>query len=157
MKPARILIADDHKEFRTVVTEYLMSLPNVIVVGEAADGIDAIEKTGRLDPDIVLIDISMPRCTGLEATRIIKENWPSKKVIIATMHDNPFYRTEAQRAGADGYLLKSSLKSSLQAVIELCSVSLGSAAGQVVDTQQQKDGPNKNFYITDQVLQERAI
>jgi len=157
MKPVKILIADDHKEFRTVVSEYLKCLPNVIVVGEAADGIDAIEKTGRLDPDIVLIDISMPRCTGLEATRIIKTHWPLKKVIIATLHDNPFYRTEAQRAGADGYLLKSSLKSSLQAVIELCIVSLGSVAGPVVDTHHQKDGPNKNFNITDQVMQERAV
>ena len=139
VKPARILIADDHKEFRKVVSEYLNCLPNVIVVGEAADGIDAIEKTGRLDPDIVLIDISMPRCTGIEATRIIKTQWPLKKVIIATMHDNPFYRTEAQRAGADGYILKSSLKSSLRAVIDQSVLSPMSMAAAVVDVREQAD------------------
>ena len=149
VKPARILIADDHKEFRKVVSEYLNCLPNVIVVGEAADGIDAIEKTGRLDPDIVLIDISMPRCTGLEATRIIKTHWPLKKVIIATMHDNPFYRTEAQRAGADGYILKSSLKSSLQAVIDQSVLSLMSMAAAVVDVREQVDECRLNYLAAD--------
>mgnify|MGYP001240428651 FL=1 len=149
VNPARILIADDHKEFRKVVSEYLNCLPNVIVVGEAADGIDAIEKTGRLDPDIVLIDISMPRCTGLEATRIIKTQWPLKKVIIATMHDNPFYRTEAQRAGADGYILKSSLKSSLQAVIDQSVLSLMSMAAAVVDVREQADECRLNYLATD--------
>jgi DNA-binding NarL/FixJ family response regulator len=156
MKPARILIADDHKEFRTVLAGYLKSLPNVIVVGEAVDGIDAIEKTGRLDPEIVLMDISMPRCTGLEATRIIKERWPLKKVLIGTMHDNPFYRTEAQRAGADGYVLKSSLKCTLQAIIDLSNSSLDGASGSIGNTQQQYNRWDKKLHITDRVAQERA-
>jgi DNA-binding NarL/FixJ family response regulator len=154
MKPARILIADEHKNFRKVVKEYLLGRPNVLVVGEAEDGIDAIEKTGTWDPDIVLLDISMPGCTGLEATRIIKEQWPLKKVVLATIHDNPFYRVEAQRAGADGYILKSSLKSSLQAAIDSFALSLGIAAGLVVDTHQKKSGFEENLSITDQVLQE---
>jgi DNA-binding NarL/FixJ family response regulator len=134
VKQARILIADDHKEFRQVVKEYLNCLPNVIVVGEAGDGIDAIEKTDRLNPDIVLMDISMPRCNGLDATRIIKAHWPAKKVVLATMHDNPFYHAEARRARADGYILKSSLKASLQAVIDQSVVSLIAMASSVVDT-----------------------
>jgi DNA-binding NarL/FixJ family response regulator len=149
VKPAKILIVDDHKEFRKVVSEYLNCLPNVIVVGEAADGIDAIEKTEKLDPDIVLMDISMPRCNGLDATRIIKAHWPLKKVVIATMHDNPFYHAEAQRARADGYILKSSLKSSLQAVIDQSVLSLMSMAASVVGTHEQEDRSHANCYATD--------
>ncbi|MCX6141676.1 MAG: response regulator transcription factor [Ignavibacteriales bacterium] len=156
MKPAKILIADDHQEFRKIVSEYLNCLPNVIVVGEAVDGIDAIEKTGKLDPDIVLMDISMPRCNGLDATRIIKAHWPLKKVVIATMHDNPFYHAEAQRAHADGYILKSSLKSSLQAVIDQSVVSLMSMAASAVDTHEHTDECHENCYVTEQVLQEKA-
>jgi two-component system nitrate/nitrite response regulator NarL len=155
VKPAKILIVDDHKEFRKIVSEYLNCLPNVIVVGEAADGIDAIEMTRMLDPDIVLMDISMPRCNGLDATRIIKAQWPWKKVVIATMHDNPFYHAEAQRARADGYILKSSLKSSLQAVIDQSVASLMNMAASVVDTHEHGDECHKNCYVTDQVLQEK--
>jgi DNA-binding NarL/FixJ family response regulator len=156
VKPARILIADDHKEFRKVISEYLNSLPNVVVVGEAADGIDAIEKTEMLDPDIVMMDISMPRCNGLDATRIVKTRWPLKKVVIATMHDNPFYRAEAQRARADGFVLKSSLKSSLRAVIDQIVVAPFSLVALVADSHERRDGFKANCFATDQVFQERA-
>jgi DNA-binding NarL/FixJ family response regulator len=103
-----------------------------------------------------LMDISMPRCNGLEATRIIKAHWPLKRVIIATMHDNPFYRTEAQRARADGYLLKSSLKSSLQAVIDQSIASLMNMAGSVVTTPEQTDDGQENCRLVEQVQQEKA-
>jgi DNA-binding NarL/FixJ family response regulator len=117
VKQVRILIADDHKEFRKVVMEYLRSLPHVIVVGEANDGVDVVEKTERLDPDFVLMDITMPLRNGLEATKIIKMRWPEKKVVIATMHESAFYRTQAEQAHADGFLLKSALHTGLLAVL----------------------------------------
>lgn len=148
-KPAKILIADDHKEFRKTLSEYLNCLPNIVVVGEATDGIDVVEKTERLDPDVVLMDISMPRCNGLDATRIIKTRWPGKKVVIATMHDNPFYRAEAQRARADGFILKSSLKASLQALIDKSVLSLMNMAGAVVDTREGTDVSFTNCLVTD--------
>lgn len=110
----RVLIADDHCDFRKVVSDYLRHLPNVIVVGEAHDGIDVIEKTETLNPDIVLMDITMPFRSGLEATRIIKNRWPSKKVVIATMHDNALYREQAEDAAADGFIIKSALRSGLK-------------------------------------------
>ena len=113
MNPLRILVADDHKDFRKVVSDYLSHLPNVVVVGEADDGVDVIDKTESLDPDVVLMDITMPRRNGLEATRIIKQRWPLKKVVIATMHDSALYRTQAEQVEADGFILKSSLRSGL--------------------------------------------
>lgn len=115
MEPIKILIADDHTDFRRIVREFLSRMPNVSVVGEAIDGIDVIEKMEQLNPDIVLMDIAMPHRNGLEATRIIKQRWPSKVVVIATMNDDPAYRLRAQEARADGFIAKSDLKPGLEA------------------------------------------
>ena len=156
VKPAKILIADDHKGFRKVLSQYLNCLPNVIVVGEAADGIDAIEKTESLNPDIVLLDISMPRCNGLDATRIIKAHWPSIKVVITTMHNNPFYRAEARRAQADGYILKSSLKASLQAIIDESVVPLLNMAASVIDTHEPEQRHFERHFVAGRYMQEGA-
>ena len=114
MRTMRILVADDHRDFRKVVSDYLRCLPNVVVVGEAYDGIDVIDKTEELDPDVVLMDITMPRRNGLDATRIIKSRWPSVKVVIATMHDSEMYRSQAAEAAADGFIIKSSLRTGLK-------------------------------------------
>ncbi|MCI0708055.1 MAG: response regulator transcription factor [Ignavibacteriae bacterium] len=114
----RILLADDHAGFRRTVSEFLARLPDINVVGEAADGREAVEQVEKLHPDMVLIDISMPNQNGLEATRIIKERWPATRVVIATTHDSPFYRNKANEAHADGYILKSSLKPDLVAAIQ---------------------------------------
>lgn len=117
MEPIKVLIADDHKDFRKVVHDFLNRLPNISVVGEAVDGVDVIEKIEQLDPDIVLMDIAMPQRNGLDATRIIKQRWPATKVLIATMNDNPMYRLQAQQVKADGFILKCSLKPTLEAAL----------------------------------------
>jgi len=119
MKRIRVLIADDHVDFRRVVHEFLDKLPEVAVVGEACDGVEAVEKVELLSPDVVLMDIAMPRSNGLEATRIIKSRWPSTRVLIATMHDNPLYRIQALEAKADGFVVKTSLKPMLERELRL--------------------------------------
>jgi DNA-binding NarL/FixJ family response regulator len=115
MDRIKVLIADDHRDFRRVIRAFLDKLPAVSVVGEASDGGEAVEKVRDLIPDVVLMDITMPRMNGLEATRIIKRQWPGTKVFIATNHDEPMYRKEALEARADGFILKGSLKPSLEA------------------------------------------
>lgn len=114
MNPIRILIVDDQCDFRKILHEFLTHLPNVVVIGEARDGVEAVDMAERLAPDVVLMDISMPRQNGLEATRIIKNRWPAIKVFIATMSDNPIYRLQAKEAKADGFMVKSSIKQSLE-------------------------------------------
>lgn len=114
MSKIRVLIADDHLDFRRVVHEFLDHLPNVIVVGEASDGDEVVRQVEALSPDVVLMDIAMPFRTGLEATRMIKQRWPSTRILIATMHDNPIYRLQAMEAKADAFILKSSLKPMLE-------------------------------------------
>jgi DNA-binding NarL/FixJ family response regulator len=115
MKRIKVLIADDHRDFRRIVHEFLDRLPNVSVIGEAGNGNEAIDQVEKLFPDVVLMDISMPYMNGLEATRIIKQRWPDIKVLIATTYDDPTYRMQALEAKADGFILKGSLKPSLEA------------------------------------------
>ena len=114
MERIRVLIADDHRDFRKVVHEFLNRLPNVAVVGEACDGDEAVEQVGRLAPDVVLMDIKMPNKNGLEATRIIKDRWPTTRVLISTLNDSVVYRIQAQEAKADGFIVKSDMKPSLE-------------------------------------------
>ncbi len=109
MRPVKILIADDSDAFRETIKIPLAGLRNVVVVGEANDGDEAVRKSRDLKPDAVLMDISMPGLNGLEATKLIKEADPSIAVFIVTAHDNPEYRSSAAAVKADAYLLKKDL------------------------------------------------
>ena len=104
----RVLIVDDHAILRDGIRSILEGQEDIIVIGEASDGVEAVEYAGKLLPDIVLMDISMPRTNGLAATRQIKERYPHVKVLIMTQHDNREYITPALQAGASGYVLKRS-------------------------------------------------
>ncbi len=115
MKRIKVLIVDDHRDFRRIVHEFLDRLPNVSVIGEAGDGSEAVKQVEKLFPNVVLMDISMPHMNGLEATKIIKQRWPDTKVLIATTYDDPMYRKQALEVRADGFILKGSLKPSLEA------------------------------------------
>ena len=104
----RVLVVDDHAILRDGIRSLLESQDDIIVVGEADNGADAIEFVKKVQPDIVLMDISMPQMNGLEATRTIKEQFPRVKVLILTQHDSREYITPALQAGAAGYVLKRS-------------------------------------------------
>jgi two-component system response regulator NreC len=101
-----ILLADDHTILRAGLKMMLNAQPDMEVIGEAHDGRQAIAEVQRLQPDIVLMDITMPDMNGIEATRQIKKLQPETKVLMLTMHENDEYVFQALRAGASGYMLK---------------------------------------------------
>jgi DNA-binding NarL/FixJ family response regulator len=108
MPKIRLLLADDHTLFRQGVKNLLNSEPDMEVVGEVANGGDAIDKAAELRPDIVLMDIGMPGFSSFEAARQIKKNRPEARVLSLTMYDDEDYLVEAMEVGASGYVLKDS-------------------------------------------------
>lgn len=105
----RVLVVDDHEVVRRGVQFLLRSNDECDVCGEAVDGRDAVEKAKRLKPDVIVMDISMPNLNGLEATRLIRSMLPDSEVLIMSQHDSPAMLREAFRAGARGYVVKSSM------------------------------------------------
>lgn len=113
MEPLRILLVDDHLLFRKGLARLLDAQPDFQVVGEAADGQEAVEKARLLSPDVVLMDIMMPSCDGLTALHRIKAQVPRARVVVLTVSDREEDLAEAIRRGADGYLLKDILPETL--------------------------------------------
>jgi len=109
LRKLRILIADDHGLVRHGVRTILQARRGWKIVGEAANGREALEKTLKLKPDVAVLDISMPELDGLEVTRQIRESLPDVKVLVLTMHESEQMIRRALDAGAKGYLLKSDL------------------------------------------------
>jgi DNA-binding NarL/FixJ family response regulator len=107
IRPTRILLADDHAVVRRGLRLVLEGEPDLRVVAEAGDGAEAIERGLQADVDLAVLDISMPRMTGLQAARELTSRRPDLRVLILSMHDNEQYLFEALRAGASGYVLKS--------------------------------------------------
>lgn len=107
MAPIRVFLADDHALFREGLSGIISSQPDMQVVGEADDGLEAIVKAAQLKPDLILMDIQMPGCDGLEATRAIKKELPETIIVVLTVRDDEEKLFEAIKNGAQGYLLKS--------------------------------------------------
>jgi DNA-binding NarL/FixJ family response regulator len=105
-EPIRTMIVDDHALFRRGLEMVLEGEPDIDLVGQASNGAEAVEKAAESLPDIVLMDIRMPRSNGIEACRAMKEAAPSAKIVILTISDEEEDLFEAIRAGASGYLLK---------------------------------------------------
>jgi two-component system response regulator NreC len=104
--PIRILIADDHGVIRAGLCAILADFPDLIVVGEASDGMEAIAKAIELKPDILLMDLSMPNVGGIEATRQLMQSQLGLRILILTVHEDDSLLKEAIRAGAAGYVIK---------------------------------------------------
>ncbi|HBY98706.1 MAG TPA: DNA-binding response regulator [Chloroflexi bacterium] len=102
----RVLVVDDHTLFREGLVGILNGQPDFEVVGEASDGLEALVKARELVPDLILMDITMPGCDGLEATRRIKQELPEVAVVVLTVRDEEEKLFEAIKSGAQGYLLK---------------------------------------------------
>jgi DNA-binding NarL/FixJ family response regulator len=124
-KPIRILLADDHNVMRRGLRLLLEGQPGFSVVGEAADGHQAVEQAQALRPDIVVLDIAMPHFNGVEAAHRINELLPNTAIVILSMHSDESYVLRALKAGAKGYLVKDSAESDLIGAIK--AVSAGKA------------------------------
>lgn len=121
MKKLRILVADDHALVRRGVRGVLHSRHGWRVVGEAANGREALEKTIKLKPDVAILDISMPELDGVEVVRQIREAVPNTKVLVLTMHESDQMVRRTLEAGACGYLLKSDLTECLVKAVKAVS------------------------------------
>jgi DNA-binding NarL/FixJ family response regulator len=118
MNAVRILIADDHAVVRAGLRTLLESRPGWEVCGEAADGRDAVEKAGKLKPDVAVLDIGMPLLNGVEATRRLRTQSPETEILILTMHESDDLVQQVVAAGARGYILKDDADRVLLAAVE---------------------------------------
>ncbi len=118
-KPIRVLLADDHAVVRKGIREFLEEDASIRVIGEASDGEEALTLIARDQPDIAVFDIQMPRLNGMDATRRVKTDFPNTRVLILTAYDDDPYIFAALRAGASGYLLKTSSSDELVQAIHV--------------------------------------
>lgn len=105
----RILLADDHGVVRQGFSAILNAQPDMVVIGEAVNGREAVEKARTLNPDVIVMDVAMPELNGIEATRRIQEEAPKSRILALSMHKDAVYVREILRAGARGYLLKDAI------------------------------------------------
>jgi DNA-binding NarL/FixJ family response regulator len=117
----RILLVDDHPIVRQGLKTLLEAHPGWEIIGEAADGLEAVDKADRLHPDVMVLDVTMPKMNGLEACRQIRQKAPGLEILFVTQHDSPQMMREALEAGARGYVVKSNAARDLLEAVEAVS------------------------------------
>ncbi|MFN8491150.1 MAG: response regulator transcription factor [Caldilineaceae bacterium] len=128
MSKLRILLVDDHAMLRTGLQMVVNSQPDMEVVGQASSGAEALVQAQACQPDLVVMDISLPGLNGVEATEAIRQRWPEMRVLVFTRHDDPGYLRRLLHAGATGYLLKNAAANDLVNAIRVVA-----AGGAYVD------------------------
>jgi two-component system response regulator NreC len=156
-----LLLADDHAVVRSGLRLLLESQPDMSIVGEAENGLDAIRKTAELKPDVVLMDVAMPDMNGIEATRRIKSSQPQTAVLALTMYEDDQYFFEMLRAGASGYVPKRAAPDELVSAIR--AVSRGevflypSLAGRLVQDYLQRNDVEERATVGELTSREQEV
>ena len=122
MRNKKILVADDNESFRKGFVNYLNSQKGLSVVGEASDGYEALTLSTRLRPDIIMMDIAMPKIDGITSARMIKRKYPDINIVIVTMYDEEAYRKLMEKLPVDGFISKASLSADLFEVLKKIKV-----------------------------------
>jgi len=122
MDEIRVLLVDDHDVVRTGLKSFLETQDGFVVVAEARDGAEAIDKAMETRPDVIVMDITMPVIDGLEATRLLNQQCPDCRVLALTVHEDKQYFFEMMRAGATGYLTKQSVAEELVSAIQAVNI-----------------------------------
>ncbi len=118
VQPVRVLIVDDHPMVAQGIRAILETWDDIVVVGTLSNGQEAVDRVRALDPDVVLLDLNMPRLSGLAATELILERRPGTRILILSMHDSPEYIGTALAHGARGYVLKDAPAEEVKVAIE---------------------------------------
>lgn len=148
MRPVRILLADDHALVRAGIRSLLAGLDDVVVVAEAADGREALRLMAQHQPDVALVDISMPGLNGLETLVCARKERPRTRIVILSMHKDDEYVRRALRWGAAGYLLKSATREELELAVRAVArgeVWLSSAISKEVVTAYARAGKSSSL------------
>jgi DNA-binding NarL/FixJ family response regulator len=125
----RVLVVDDHPAFRRALTSALSMVDDIEVAGEAGGGHDATKQVAAVDPDLVIMDLSMPDISGIDAMRMIHRRQPDLPVVFLTAHADPGVEKEARRAGASGFLPKGSALEDLVVVLHEATAGIASRDG----------------------------
>lgn len=149
MNKASVLVADDHELVREGICKLLELYEGVEVIGEASDGLETVSRVRELFPDLVLLDLNMPRMSGIKAARKIKEISPEIKILILTIHDEEEYIYEVSRAGAEGFIQKDikpkDLKEAIFRILDGEKVFPPAVEDEVHDQLEQTNNPGESL------------
>lgn len=157
MEKIKVLVADDHLLVREGICKLLELDEKIEVVGEAIDGEDAVTKARKLNPDLIIMDLNMPKLTGIQASEQIKTLFPEIKIIILTIHDDEEYIFEVLKAGAEGYLQKDvsvdELRTALQMVFNGETLFPASVINRVMGRDRRKPEETIEDVLTDREIE----
>ncbi|MFN2188228.1 MAG: response regulator [Candidatus Promineifilaceae bacterium] len=147
----KVMLVDDHDMVRRGLATFLMAKPDLVLVGEAADGIEALEVCAKIQPDVILMDLVMPRMDGAAATKVIRERWPDIQVIALTSFQERQLIKEALESGAIGYLLKNVTVEELSAAIRSANAGQSALSPEAIHVLLQEDEKEEppSFDLTD--------
>lgn len=157
MEKIKVLVADDHLLVREGICKLLELDEKIHVIGEAVDGEDAVNKARKLKPDLILMDLNMPKLSGIQASEQIKTLFPEIRIIILTIHDDEEYIFEVLKAGAEGYLQKDvsaeELRSALQMVFNGETLFPASVINRVMGRDRRKPEETIENILTDREIE----